>query len=372
VTEDQGKVIAKIAAKLSLLGTPATPQPDVSVGPVVTVYRFKPIGATKFAQIEGLARDIAITLGAEDVVVKRLPGETNVAVFVPNAERKMIDFKETITNVWNSTTKIPLNFGVDYLGNKFVEDLAELPHLLVAGSTGSGKSTLVSSIIASIIYCREANDISLILSDTKNVEFGRFVGAPHLTSLPATTVEDTLGQIEALISKMEERLETFGKKRMRNLFEYEEAFPNALKYNRIVFIIDELADILCDETREENDKGKPVGPTLGNKCQKALAKLVQKARAAGIHVIACTQRPSVNIVSGTIKANFPARLSFRLPTGFDSRTVLGFDGAEHLLSKGDCLYVSPNRHDVMRLHTPFALNTDIDAAVNYATQKVTI
>lgn len=377
LTNEQTKTLARIGAKLHLLGYETAPNDVVSVGPIVTAYRFTPKGKTKFSQLESLGDDLAIFLGVEDVLIKRLPGESSVAFFIPNEVRHYIDFKDTVSDVWTSykspggCINIPLNFGVDYLGKPFIEDLTTLPHLLIAGSTGAGKSTLMASIITSLAYVCTKDEVNLVLSDTKGVEFPRFHRLPHVL-LTADSVVSTLNQMDFLLGEVDSRLRAFAQSKTRNISEYNERGCKVHlgpHFPFIVFIIDELADLLTDQTKEENDDGKRVGKTRGRQCEDKLATIVQKARATGIHVIAGTQRPSVDIVGGTIKANFPARLAFRLPTGTDSRTVLQTYGAEHLLSPGDMLYSSPSRPGLTRLHAPFTKNEDIDAAVAMAEQR---
>jgi len=360
LTNTQQTTLAKITMKMAELGLEARFVPPVSVGPIVSVYRFLPLNRTRVSHLEGLCGDLAVVLGVEDVMVKRLPGESAVAVFVPNTERQLIHFRDTVNNVWakRESMSVPLNFGVDHLGKPFIEDLATLPHLLVSGSTGSGKSTLLSSILASIVYCCKSDAIQFVLSDTKNVEFGAFIGAPHLVFPPATSVYQTLERFDWVQEEMEDRLRTLSKSNTRNIFEYSTAFPGKEKLPFIVIVIDELADLLADRTKPDK------GPSIGKIAEMKLAAIVQKSRAAGVYVIAATQRPSVNVVAGSIKANFPARLTFRLPSEADSRTVLGYGGAEHLLSRGDCLYQSPNKPGVARLHAPYSSMTDIEAAVD--------
>jgi DNA segregation ATPase FtsK/SpoIIIE, S-DNA-T family len=362
LTEEQLDVVAKITIKLAELRYEANFIPPVSKGPLISVYRFLPTNQTRVSNLEGLATDFAVLLGVEDVFVKRLPGESAVGIFVPNRERTLVKFLDCISNAWRqrNETKCPLNLGVDYLGQPSVVDLVELPHLLIAGSTGSGKSTLLSSIIASLIYCVPAERVQIILSDTKNVEFGHFVGAPHLLFEPATSVYQTLERLDWVIDEMEDRLKLIGKAGFRNIHEYNDKDNLKGPLPFIVIIIDELADLMMF-------KGSKKGESKIS--EEKISKIVQKSRAAGIYFIAATQRPSVNIVAGSIKANFPARLTFRLPSEFDSRTVINTTGAEHLLSQGDMLFVNPNKPGLQRLHAPYARIEDIKACVDAAARK---
>lgn len=356
--------IVAITTKLHQLGLQAEFQKPVSTGPIVSIFRFMPKGATRVSEIERLADDFAVALGVEDVFVKRMPGDSAVAVCVPNPDRKTVKFIDTINDVWKvrDEQKIPLNFGVDQVGTPIVVDLTELPHLLIAGSTGSGKSTLLASILASDIYCLSPERVQFVISDTKQVEFGHFIGAPNLLFEPATSVYQTLERLDWCIEEMEARLKEFGKRGCRNIADFNEVNPKFLTEPKpyIVIIIDELADLIAY-------KGEKRGET--KLAEEKISRLAGKARASGIHIIASTQRPSVNVINGSIKANFPARLSFRLPTDVDSRTVLGCAGAEHLLSRGDCLYISPNAPGLKRLHTPYAEISDIKAAVDAASRR---
>lgn len=344
----------KITTKFRELGVFAKFVLPVSEGPIVSIFRFQPVGNTKVSQMEALSSDIAVALGVEDVLIKRLPGESSVACFVPNKEQHPLDFKDAIGAAWNvkDTFDVPLLFGVDMLGNSFVGDLVKLPHLLIAGSTGSGKSTLLSSIIAALIYCKSPEKISLILSDTKGVEFCHFIGAPHLLFPPATSVYQTLENMDWLLDEMERRLHLIGKAGCRNIHEYHNV-SIASEMPFIILAIDELADLMLF-------RGSRRGESKIS--EEKLGKIVQKSRATGVHVIAATQRPSVNVVAGSLKANFPARLSFRLPSEADSRTVLGTSGAEHLLARGDMFYLSPLRPMLERLHAPLTCVADMEAA----------
>ncbi len=360
-TDPQRDTITRIVVKLASLGHEVSFHEPITEGPLVTTYRFQPKSQTRVAAIVGLSQDLALALAVEDVMVQRLPGEPYIGVTVPNKERRLVLWRDTLGNNFfgplNNQTQmaVPINFGVDSQGVLFRDDLTKMPHLLIAGSTDSGKSTLLSSIIASLIYWRSPADIELVLSDTKAVEFGAFTGAPHLRCDPTTTIYQTLEKMDELYEIIERRLKTLAQWGVQNIAQYHKS-DGKMPY--IVLVIDELADFFPEDDRAQC---RVSGAKLG--------RIVQKSRATGIHVIAATQRPSVNVVSGSIKANFPARLSFRLPAEADSRTVLGQGGAEHLLSRGDMLFMAPSRPALLRLHSAFAEQCDIRAAVEAATMR---
>jgi S-DNA-T family DNA segregation ATPase FtsK/SpoIIIE len=360
MTEQQA-VATVLQHKMTTLGLCAKHVESV-VGPIVTVYKFLPLGSTRVSNIEGLSQDFAVALSVEDVFVKRMPGEAAVGIFVPNRERKNVLWRD-ICSV-PSDTYIPLILGIDVNGRRVVEDLTTLPHLLIAGSTGSGKSTLLGSLIASFLVNRR--DVYFVLSDTKGVEFNHFARARQLYCPISTTVEGTITRFEMLVDEMERRLRLYADSKHRNILEYNKAFEGtSRRLPYIVVVIDELYDLLTDGRKvQENDEERST--TLGKDASGKLAKLAQKARATGIHIIASTQRPSVKLLEGDIKANFPARITFRLPSEADSRTVLGTGGAEHLLNRGDMLFVNPNKPGLQRIHAPMASLTDISAAVEFA------
>ena len=380
MTPDQVQTLARLAHKLASLGVDGEFLPTVSEGPVITLYRFVPKNATRVASVERLAPDLAVALGAEAVQVNRLPGENAVGIFVPNKVKHSLEFKDSVTEVWKSYNdpltnlathqKLPICLGQDHMGRLVVEDLTSLPHLLIAGSTGGGKSTLLNSIIASFIYCIPSTDLKLVLCDPKQVEFNHFEAAPHLLMPIATSTRDILDALKDLVRDVETRLSMMAKYRCQNIAQFH-ALGHKLPY--VVVVIDELADPLQDQTTElivdpvdgREKKSKPYG----KQAEFALGKIASKARATGIHIIGATQRPSVRVVEGNIKANFPARLSFRLPSEMDSRTILNQGGAEHLLSQGDALYLSPNSPAVRRIHAPLAIKSDIEAAIEMALMK---
>lgn len=360
LTSNHADVIAKLTAKLVQLGLPAKPSANVVTGPVLSIYQFTPCGATRVAQLENMSQDFSVILGRE-VLAKRMPGDTYVSVFVPNEKRSFVSFQDTMASLWkNKNSKaIPLNLGITMTGASLIEDLSDLPHLLVAGTTGSGKSTLLNTIICSIIATKNQHEVQFVMSDTKGVEFQAFTDLPHLIFPIAASPEETFKQMCLLVDEMEIRLRMIGKLGWKNIVEYNKA---ALKpFPFVVFLIDELADVL---THRGEKRGESKIAT------EKLNLLAQKARASGIHILAATQRPSVNIVSGSIKANFPARLSFRLPSDVDSRTVLGTNGAEHLLSRGDMLYISPHTSGITRAHAPITSREDVASLVSLVERGV--
>lgn len=378
-TPEQTATVIAITHKLVSLGLTADFCEPISVGPIVSVYRFQPRGSTKVAHLESLSADFAIALGAEDIVVKRMPGESAVGIFVPNRQRQDLWWKNHATATDPTKYRVGLLLGTDYLGRLVVEDLTTLPHLLVAGSTGGGKSTLLNSIIASIILNYSPDDVQLVLADIKEgVEFTQFTGAPHLRSNIATSIDLTHIRMDELIAEMERRYQLYARAGAKNILEYNtprQGTKARLPY--VAFIIDEFADLLGDRRRIEDPEAsnqldpdaKPRTAFAGALATRKLSKLASKARASGIHIVAATQRPSAKLLEGDIKANFPARLAFRLPSQTDSRVVLDTGGAEHLLTRGDMLFINPNKPGLSRVHAPLATQTDIRAALDYAKQR---
>jgi S-DNA-T family DNA segregation ATPase FtsK/SpoIIIE len=365
MTDEQKRVVMAITVKLAQIGHEVAWQEPVTAGPIVTTYRFMPRAAAKVAQITSCADDLALALHVEDVLVRRLPGEGSIGVSVPNETRRQVLWRDLLAPP-STDTLLPLNFGVDSEGTPFRDDLTKLPHLLIAGSTGGGKSVLVRSLIASLILWRTPEQVQFVISDTKNVEFGHLIGDPHMLFEPKTTRYTTWEAMDWLAEEVDRRLKTIGAAGCRNILEYnngKKPFGVALggrPLPYIVFVIDELADILGGEKRGESKIA-----------ESKLGYIVQKSRAAGVHVISATQRSSVDIVSGSVKNNFPARLTFRLPSQADSRTVIGCSGAEHLLAQGDMLYSSPNHPALRRLHSGYASTEDITQCLAFATQQLT-
>lgn len=361
LTPEQKHVVDVILDKIDALQKHAEFVGPVSVGPIISTYRFFPLRKTRVAHLEAMWKDFAVALGEDSVLVKRMPGESAVGVFVPNKVRKEINFRDTIQNVVAYEQKhkdrftIPLNFGQDQIGEPFVEDLTQLPHLLIAGSTGGGKSTLLHGIVTSLAWVKPSSEVKFIISDTKGVEFKDFAPLPHLMFPIAKSVYETMQYLQWCIAETQKRLDIIGARGGRNIHDYNKMVDEKDRMPFVVVVIDEIADIM----------GPAVENSEAKLNSKKLSAIVARARATGIHVIAGTQRPDVKMVSGAIKANFPARLTFRLPSGIDSRTVITTKGAECLMSKGDMLYYSPLSPELKRLHAPFTSLADVNAAVQF-------
>ncbi len=370
LSPDQLTVVSKIVSKFIDLGVDVEFTPPVMTGPVISLYKFKPTGKTRVSHIEALANDFAALLGHERVLVQRRTGDTAVSIAVPNAERSVVNFRDSVAvaikviSAANAKEQIhlPLNLGVDEQGQPVVEDLTKMPHLLIAGHTDSGKSTLLHSILGTIVYTMNSRDVQLVLADMKaGIEFNTYEGAPHLAFPVSKTPFQTLERMQWIIDIMEDRLHVIAGAGKRDIFGYNAVAKmiggNHLPY--IILVLDEAASLFGKGNKSGNQKGSKIADEM-------LSTICAKARAAGVYIIVATQRPSVDVIGGSIKVNIPARLSFRLPTGVDSRTVLGTEGAENLLSRGDCLYLSTMRPSLMRLHSPYASVEDIRAAVEYA------
>lgn len=356
LTPEQLDVVGRIAFKLAELKLAAEFQPPVTTGPVISVFRFTPTSATKVSHLESISADIALTLGVEDVLVKRMPGESAVGFFVPNKERRWINFRDAVSALYTDKTprSVPLVLGVDHLGEPVVEDLATLPHLLIAGQTGGGKSTLLAALLAACVYKVNSNDVQFVLSDTKGVEFGYFLGAPHLIFEVANSVRKTHEQLEWCIEETDRRLKKFANASVRNISDFNAKHEHE-KLPRIVIVIDEMFDLLGGPAKEES--------------KELIARIVARSRAAGIHFIGATQRPSVKVIDGDIKANFPARIALKTVSPIDSRTIINTEGAEHLIPPGDMLFLNPNSQALRRIHAPMVQIEDIAAAVDMACHK---
>jgi DNA segregation ATPase FtsK/SpoIIIE, S-DNA-T family len=363
LTPEQADVVERLTDKIVALGRHAAFVGPVSVGPIISTYRFFPEHRTKVAHLESMAKDFAVELGSESIVVKRMPGESAVGIFVPNKNRKMVMFRDTLSDVSSYMQEtpndkhlpIPLNFGIDSNGDSAVDDLTMQPHLLIAGTTGSGKSTVQHSIALGMAWTLDPRQLIMIISDTKGVEFKAFKDLPHLHPQFGVCKDqyETMQAMDWMVKETQKRLDRIGQMNVRNIHEYNLVAPDhQMPY--VVMIIDELNDIIG--TSVEKDEAKINANKLGT--------IVARSRASGIHMIAATQRPDVRLIKGNIKANFPSRLCFRLPSHQDSRTILSTKGAENLMSRGDMFYQSSQHPELRRLHAPYTSLDDVKLVVS--------
>jgi len=337
---------------------------QINPGPVVTTFEFKPEAGIKYSRITNLTDDLCLALKAESILVERMAGKSTVGIQVPNREREIIWLRENIesSEFLGSKSKLTLALGKDINGRIVTADLNAMPHLLIAGSTGTGKSVCINAMIMSILYKATPDQCRLILVDPKRLELGNYDGVPHLYTPIITEPKLAANALRNAVREMERRLKILAEKGVRNIDQYNKLFDEndtpslfgdseeerPLPY--IVIIIDELADLMMLDS--------------GN-VEESITRLAQMARAVGIHLVLATQRPSVDVITGLIKANFPARMSFRVATKVDSRTILDANGAEALLGRGDMLYLPSGSARVHRLHAPFVTEKEIAAVVEF-------
>jgi S-DNA-T family DNA segregation ATPase FtsK/SpoIIIE len=337
---------------------------QINPGPVVTTFEFKPEAGIKYSRIIGLTDDLCLALRAESILVERMPGKSTVGIQVPNREREIIWLRENIESqeFLGTKSKLTIAMGKDINGRIAAADLAGMPHLLIAGSTGTGKSVAINAMIMSILYKSTPDEVRLVLVDPKRLELGNYEGVPHLYTPIITEPKLAANALRNAVREMERRLKLLAAKGVRNIDSYnrlfddtpslfsEEATSEEGPLPKIVIIIDELADLMMLD---------------GNNVEESITRLAQMARAVGIHLVLATQRPSVDVITGLIKANFPARVSFRVATKVDSRTILDANGAESLLGRGDMLYLPAGSARVHRLHAPYVTEKEIAGVVEF-------
>jgi len=337
---------------------------QINPGPVVTTFEYKPEAGIKYSRITNLTDDLCLALKAESILIERMAGKSTVGIQVPNREREIIWLRENIesSEFIGTKSKLTLALGKDINGRIVTADLAGMPHLLIAGSTGAGKSVAINAMIMSILYKATPDQVRLILVDPKRLELGNYEGVPHLFTPIITEPKLAANALRNAVREMERRLKLLAEKGVRNVEQYNKLFDDdgtrslfgedsedrPLPF--IVIIIDELADLMMLDS--------------GN-VEESVTRLAQMARAVGIHLVLATQRPSVDVITGLIKANFPARISFRVATKVDSRTILDANGAEALLGRGDMLYLPSGSARVHRLHAPFVTEKEIAAVVEF-------
>jgi DNA segregation ATPase FtsK/SpoIIIE, S-DNA-T family len=340
---------------------------QINPGPVVTTFEFKPDAGIKYSRITNLTDDLCLALKAESILIERMAGKSTVGIQVPNRQREIIWLRENIESqeFMGTKSKLTMALGKDINGRIVTADLNGMPHLLIAGSTGSGKSVAINAFIMSILYKATPDQVRLILVDPKRLELGNYEGVPHLYTPIITEPKLAANALRNAVREMERRLKLLAAKGVRNIDQYNRLFESAtpslfeeetddkpIPY--IVIIIDELADLMMLDS---------------SNVEESITRLAQMARAVGIHLVLATQRPSVDVITGLIKANFPARISFRVATKVDSRTILDANGAEALLGKGDMLYLPSGSARVHRLHAPLVTEKEIAAVVEFWKQQ---
>ena len=341
---------------------------QINPGPVVTTFEFKPEAGIKYSRITNLNEDLCLGLQAESIIIERIPGKPTVGIEVPNTKREVIALRQVLESeeFLNSPSHLTISMGKDINGRIKVASLETMPHVLIAGSTGSGKSVMINSLVMSILYKSTPDDVRMIMIDPKRVELGMYEGIPHLLTPVITDPRKATIALKNAVREMERRLRLLAEHGARNIDQFNQkirklqAEPTLFVENPteeelkplpfILILIDELADLMMLE---------------GRNVEESVTRLAQMARAVGIHLVLATQRPSVDVITGLIKANFPARISFRVATRVDSRTVLDVMGAEHLLGKGDMLFLPPGSSRLTRVHGAFVTETEINLVVDF-------
>jgi S-DNA-T family DNA segregation ATPase FtsK/SpoIIIE len=321
----------------------------VSHGPVVTLNEFEPAAGVKVSKIINLSDDIARNTSSESARIATIPGRSTIGIELPNSTRENVYLSEILSNndFAKKDIRLPIALGKNISGIPVVGDLASMPHLLIAGTTGSGKSVCINTIILSLLYRHTPDKCKFILIDPKMLELSTYEGIPHLLCPVITEAKKAASVLGWVVKEMENRYKLMTKEGVRNIDGYNAKHVLTMPY--IVVVVDEMSDLML---------------VAGKEIENYIQKLSQMARAAGIHIIMATQRPSVDVITGTIKANFPTRISFQVTSKIDSRTILGEQGAEQLLGKGDMLYMS-SANRIIRIHAPFVSDNEIEKVNNY-------
>ena len=347
---DAARLLEEKCREFSVEGVVAQIHP----GPVVTTYEFKPDAGVKYSKVTGLADDLCLAMQAESVLIERIPGKSTVGIQIPNPNREPISLRELLESdtYQRTASKLTLALGKTIHGEPYMMDLATMPHLLIAGSTGTGKSVGLNSMLTSILFRATPDDVRMIMIDPKRLELGMYEEIPHLMTPVVVDPKKASNALRWAVREMEERYKTLAAFGVRNIEQYNRnvrqfieakelpegatEMPRVLPF--IVVVVDELADLMM---------------VAGNEVEESIARLAQMARAVGIHLILATQRPSVDVITGLIKANLPTRISFRVASKIDSRTILDSNGAEQLLGRGDMLLLPPASSQKVRLHGPY-------------------
>jgi DNA segregation ATPase FtsK/SpoIIIE, S-DNA-T family len=356
---DEARVLVEKCAEFDVTGQVV----QINPGPMVTTYEFKPEAGVKYSRVTGLAEDLCLAMRAESILIERMAGKSTVGIQVPNHERETIHLRDVLESETfaKARSRLTLAMGKDINGRIVTADLASMPHVLIAGSTGSGKSVAINAMIMSLLYRTTPSQVRLILVDPKRVELGMYEGIPHLFTPIITEPKLAANALRNAVREMERRLKLLASRSVRNIDQYNKLFegtmPSLFDENEpeeplpyIVIIIDELADLMMLDRAN---------------VEESITRLAQMARAVGIHLVLATQRPSVDVITGLIKANVPTRISFRLATKVDSRTILDTNGAEALLGRGDMLFLPPGTSRLLRLHAPFVSEKETAAVVSF-------
>jgi S-DNA-T family DNA segregation ATPase FtsK/SpoIIIE len=349
---------------------------QINPGPVVTTFEFKPEAGIKYSRITTLTEDLCLGLQAESILIERIPGKPTVGIEVPNSNREVINLRQILESdeFSGSASPLTMSLGKDISGRIRVAALDSMPHLLIAGSTGSGKSVMLNTMIMSLLYKSTPNDVRMIMVDPKRVELGIYEGIPHLLTPVITDARKATNALRNAVLEMERRLKLLAAQGVRNidqynrkvrqlqqvplsLFDEDVVAPEELEVlPYILILIDELADLMMLERAN---------------VEESVTRLAQMARAVGMHLVLATQRPSVDVITGLIKANFPARISFRVATRVDSRTILDVMGSEHLLGKGDMLFLPPGSSRLTRVHGAYITENEIERVVDFWKEQAT-
>ncbi|MBC7928237.1 MAG: DNA translocase FtsK 4TM domain-containing protein, partial [Bryobacteraceae bacterium] len=368
-TQELKDIAAKIKSKFEEFNVTGSVT-QINPGPVVTTFEYKPEAGVKYSRITNLTEDLCLGLQAESILIERIPGKPTVGIEVPNSRRETISLRQVLESdeFQNSPSPLTISLGKDISGRIKVAALDSMPHLLIAGSTGSGKSVMLNTMIMSILYKATPDDVRMIMVDPKRVELGIYEGIPHLLTPVITDPRKATNALRNAVLEMERRLKLLASQGARNIDQFnkkvrlQQASPRSLFEQTststppdlleplpyILIIIDELADLMMLERQG---------------VEESVTRLAQMSRAVGMHLVLATQRPSVDVITGLIKANFPARLSFRVATRVDSRTILDVMGAEHLLGKGDMLFLPPGSSRLTRVHGAYVGESEIEHVV---------
>jgi DNA segregation ATPase FtsK/SpoIIIE, S-DNA-T family len=339
---------------------------QINPGPVVTTFELKPEAGIKYSRITSLADDLCLALKAESILIERIPGKSTVGIQVPNPHRETIALREVIESAEfsHSSTKLALPLGKDLVGHIRAADLTQMPHLLIAGATGTGKSVFINSMLMGMLYKSTPDEMKVVLIDPKRIELGLYEDIPHLFTPVVTDPKVASNVLRNATREMERRLKLLAQRGVRNIDQYNRTFEKGTSLSLfdetedtehkplpyIVIVIDELADLMMVDTTN---------------VEESITRLAQMARAVGIHLILATQRPSVDVITGLIKANFPARISFRVASKVDSRTILDTNGSESLLGRGDMLYLPAGSSRIHRIHGPLVTESEVAAVCEF-------